>query len=87
MTLQAVTLYREGTVAVMAGTACSTGFHLLHGVGFALAIRKQLGVAIVALIDICMKCMAEVPGDGAVFAFKNQFSRFHAFVAFVAITG
>lgn len=87
MALQAVTLYGECAVAIVACAACGTSCHLIHGSSLAVAIREELGVAIAALVDFCVKCVAEVAGNGAITVFERQRIRLHAFVAFITVTG
>ena len=85
--LQAVSFYREGGIAVVAGSACAAGFHHLHCEALGAAIGENLGVAIAALVYFGMKRMAEGPHNGAGGVFKRQFARFHTFVTFITITG
>lgn len=87
MTLGAVSLDREGRLAVMAS---ATGFalcHISHGQPLAPTIGEGLGMTIGAFVCCGVEVMAEVTDYGAATAFKGQVGWFITNVTLVAVTG
>ena len=85
--LDAIILDREGILAfVMTGSARFAAFHVHHG-GLCLSgfIREDFGVAISAFVCLQVELVAERCFAGI--CFKSDFTRFQAFVAFIAIAG